>query len=137
MGVDLTGCETEEILSINWHGWRTLLTIGEEFGWTPRGTSDPYPFEEWGDPGRYFVPTPDRHMHDGSYFSNDGWWVDPEDAASLWAALEAALEAEDYTDKPVASETLNPHGSSCEEDLRTWVQRSIAFYRESQGFRIM
>jgi hypothetical protein len=137
MGVDLRGCKTEELFGINWHGWRTLLTIGEEFGWTPRGTSDSYPWEQWGAPGRYFIPTPDRLTHDGSYFNNDGWWVDPEDAASLGAALEAALEADDYTDKPLASEKLDPHGSKREEDLRPWVQKFIDFCRESQGFRIM
>jgi hypothetical protein len=83
MGVDLSPAKMNGVYSLNWGFWRSMLNLGEEYGWVPRGTSDPYPYEEWGQPGRYFVPTPERHTHEGTYDLNDGWYVDPEDARAL------------------------------------------------------
>lgn len=133
MGVDLLACETDDKLSINWGGWRMLIAVGEEFGWKPKGTSDPYPYEEWGQPGRYFEPTPDRLGYGCSYFSNDGVWVDPDDALLLAAALESALKASDYTDKPVAGESLDPQGNNYSDEIPPWFQRFVDFCRESRG----
>jgi len=130
MGVDLLGRNPVEF-SINWTGWNGLFDMGVEFGWIPKGTSDPYGMERSGEPGRYFVPTPDRLANDGSYHSNDGWWVDPDDAISWAAALENALGADVWVDRPV-EKGLDPFG----DDDWSSVQSFIGFCHASNGFRI-
>lgn len=74
MGYDLTNDKGNDF-RFNIHGWRPLLQIAEMHGWEPMGTTldnDP----EW----------------DGSYYSNDGQYVTPEDSRALANALRSALD---------------------------------------------
>ncbi len=62
--------------------WSKALDLAELYGWQPLGTQPPsvYDFHqlnaEW----------------DGTYFTNDGQMIKAQDASSLAAALEKALE---------------------------------------------
>jgi len=87
MAVDLLGKQGHMLF--NNHGWSKMLELAERYGWQPKGTQPP--LLEMEEIGVVTNGSSDGDW-DGNYFTNDRQRVSPEDAASLAAALERALE---------------------------------------------
>jgi hypothetical protein len=122
MGYELIGPQRE--FRFNMTGWPSVLQMAESHGWMPLGTKrpqEPFGDSRWG----------------GSYYTNDGQIVTPEDAAALGDALTRALP--DLQQEPTALQ-----GDVVDEDpdeVHAWrgnrqrVADFIAFCREG-GFEI-
>ena len=87
--------------------WAKALDLAELYGWQPIGTEPP--------------PTLDFHElnaeWDGTYLTNDGQRIKAEDALSLAAALEHALE-----DIPAAKRKMNLNPKLwIEDDFPEWL----------------
>lgn len=77
MGFDLTN-DTGSQMRFSPSGWALALTLAEEYGWKPAGTTLARP--DWS----------------GEYASNEGQRVTGSDAHALAAACERALADPDY-----------------------------------------
>ena len=87
MGVDLLG---NGGLSLSWVGWRRMLQLAQEFGWTPEGTVEMDYMQLDADfPDKETAARAER----AGYFSNDGQLVTDTDAAAIAMALRRALQS--------------------------------------------
>jgi hypothetical protein len=90
--------------------WSKALDLAELYGWRPMGTEPPSAYDfhqlnaEW----------------DGTYLTNDGQMIKAQDALSLAAALEKALD--DIADRQteIESDTI----FRIEDDLPEWLSPS-------------
>ena len=85
-----------EWLTITRAGWEDVLDTAVANGWVPKGTMTPeWEFEDgtlmWG----HHPDTVDDWG--GSYRTNDGRWVEDDDASNLAWALEKAIVEDPHT----------------------------------------
>ena len=138
MGFDLSGVSKDgkEGFRFNSMAWPRVLMLALEHCWSPKGTSDPI---------TYHALDPDYEPDDWDpmcYETNDGQFVEWEDAALLAKAIEKAVISEECRVR--ASEDIveavghgeRPEaGEICAKDRR-YLLDFVEFCRETQGFRI-
>ena len=93
MGMDLCA-QNGQYWSLSYDGWKNLLTLANEHGWEPAGTTLP------DDPEYADMPW------DGNYGSSDFQSVSVTDVMEIAAALERAITAEPEKDSGTRREFI-------------------------------
>jgi hypothetical protein len=117
MSYELVNQSTELCRTFSKQFWAKALELAGLYGWTPMGTRPPAHLDlyqlgaEW----------------DGRYLTNDGQTVGADDARSLAAALERALD-----DIPDQRPPIDWSSMSWEDDLPEWLSPEEKEYIEEE-----